>query len=107
MNAFNWRDTPSEIGATMPDSFRKPNLNPKRLHVYVEAGISDSQREADISQTNKEVEYHFAMAQKVTDDVMRGHHRDEARRLAARARALILGRSADFVAKLEQARGLV
>ena len=26
MNAFNWRDTPSEIGATMPDSFRKPNF---------------------------------------------------------------------------------
>ena len=47
MNAFNWRDTPSEIGATMPDSFRKPNLNPKRLHVYAEAGISDAQREAD------------------------------------------------------------
>ena len=107
MNAFNWRDAPSEIGATMPDSFRKPNLKPKRLHVYAEAGISDAQREADIAQTNREVEYHFALAQKVTDDVMRGHHRDEARRLAAKARGLILGRSAYYVAKLEQARGLI
>jgi hypothetical protein len=57
MNAFNWRDAPSEIG--------------------------------------------------VTDDLIRGHHRDEARRLAAKARGLILGRSAGYVAKLEQARGLI
>jgi hypothetical protein len=106
MNAFTWRDTPSQTGPKMPDSFRKPNLKPKRLHVYAEASASDASREAEIEQTNKEIEYHFALAQKVTDDVMRGYHRDEARRLAAKVRGLVLGRSASFVAKLEQERGL-
>jgi len=103
---FLWRETPSETGPKMPDSFRKPSLKPKRFHEYQEATVSDATREAEITQTNQEVEYHFALAQKVTDDVMRGYHRDEARRLAAKARALILGRSAAFVAKLEQTRGL-
>ena len=107
MNAFNWRDTPSDIGAGMPASFRRPNLAPKRFNIYARAGISDAQREAGITQTNREIEYHFALAQKVSDDVMRGYHRDEARRLAAKVRGLVAGRSPDYVAKLEQARGLV
>jgi len=107
MNAFNWREQPSELAPKMPDSFRKPSLKPRRFHEYQEATVSDATREADIAQTNREVEHHFALAQTVTDEALRVHHRDEARRLAAKARALIMGRSDAFVASLEQARGLV
>jgi hypothetical protein len=106
-SVFQWRDHPSWLaGELQKKKAKKPDLEPKRLHIYAEATVSDQTREDQITQTNRECEYHFALAQKVTDDVMRGYHRDEARRLAAKARALILGRSEGFIAKLEQERGL-
>lgn len=105
--AFQWRGHASILGQQFTKQPRKPDLEPKRMHMYAEATVSDETREAEITQTNREVEYHFALAQKVTDDVMRGYHRDEARRLAAKVKALVQGRSAAFVTKLEQERGLV
>jgi hypothetical protein len=99
-SAFQWRGHSSILGQQFTKQPRKPDLEPKRMHMYAEATVSDETREAEIIQTNREVEYHFALAQKVTDDVMRGYHRDEARRLAAKVKALVQGRSAAFVAKL-------
>lgn len=108
--AFQWKGAPSLIGMgkfkSLSPEYKRPHLEPKRMHIYAEATVSDQTREAEIAQTNREVEYHFALAQKVTDDVMRGYHRDEARRLAAKVRALVQGRSDAFVVKLEQERGL-
>ena len=108
---FLWRGTPSQIAQSLqpsPKARTKVDLAPKRLYVYSQAMASklDEQRESLIAQTNREVERHFALAQSVADSDLRRQHREEARRLAANARALVLGRSADFVAKLEQARGL-
>jgi hypothetical protein len=104
--AFNWRSEPSALGQEFPKNLPKVDLAPKRYHEYSAATISDKTREAEIAQVNREVEYHFGLAQKITDDVMRGYHRDEARRLAAKVRALVQGRSEAFVAQMEEARGL-
>lgn len=86
---------------------KKPDLEPKRLHVYAEAIVSDQTREDQIAQVNREVEHHFALAQEESlSSQERAIHRDYARQLAAKVRALVQGRSAAFVAKLEQERGL-
>jgi hypothetical protein len=106
MNAFSWQGQPSAISIKQPSSVRV-SLAPKRFHEYQEATVSDTTREAEITQTNAEIERHFALAQEAClSDKERAIHRDYARQLAAKARALIMGRSAGFIAKLEQQRGL-
>lgn len=62
--------------------------------------------EAEIEQTSREVERHFALAQEVAVDHLRVHHRDEARRLACKVRSLVAQRTPEFVARLEAERGL-
>lgn len=105
-SAFQWRGHDSILGQQFNKQPRKPALEPKRYHEYQEATVSDTTREAEIAQTNREVEHHFALAQGDVPEGLRVFHRDEARRLAAKVRALVQGRSAAFVAKLEQERGL-
>ena len=108
MNAFNWRGAPSEtIEAIKPHHMaRKPNLAPKRLHIYAEATSIDAAREAEITQIGIEVEHHFALAQLAPSDDLKAIHRDEARKLAARVKALVAARPAAYVAYMEQQRGL-
>lgn len=88
MNAFSWQRPYGDVKGKPLAPFRKPSLKPRRYHEHTAAKVSDATREALIAQVNTELEYHFALAQKVTDDVMRGMHRDEARRLAMKVRDL-------------------
>lgn len=108
MNAFHWRGEPSEsLEAIKPHRMaRKPNLAPKRLHIYAEATSSDATREGEITQVNQEVEYHFRLAQEAPTAALKAAHRDEARKLAARVRALVAARPDYYVAHLEQQRGI-
>ena len=108
MNAFHWRGSPSEsIEAIKPHHMaRKPNLAPKRFHSYSEATSADAAREAEIAQVNQEVERHFSLAQTAPTDALKAIHRDEARKLAARVKALVAARPAAYVAYLEQQRGI-
>lgn len=109
MNAFNWQGAPSQIAESLKPhrmARNQTDLEPKRLYIYAEASLSDETREAEISQVNREIEKHFAYAQSDIPDNLKAFHRGEARKLAAKVRALVLGRSDGFVAKLEQARGL-
>ena len=108
MNAFNWRGAPSEsLEAIKPHHMaRKPNLAPKRFHNYSEATSADAARESEITQVGIEVEHHFALAQLAATDELKAIHRDEARKLAARVKALVAARPASYVAYLEQQRGL-
>lgn len=106
---FNWKSLPSTLAPQMP-GYRKPDLEPKRYQTYQSAKPSDKpsdeSREAEISQTNREVERHFNLAQTVEDEDLRVYHRDEARRLASKVRYLVALRSAAYVAQLEQERGI-
>lgn len=108
MNAFHWRGAPSEtLEAIKPHHMaRKPNLAPKRMHIYAEATSIDAAREAEIAQVNQEVERHFQLAQTAPTDSLKAIHRDEDRKLAARVKALVAARPAAYVAYLEQQRGL-
>lgn len=107
MNAFHWQGQPSEIAESLkPHPMSRVNLAPKRLHVYAEATSSDRTREAEIEQVNREVERHFRLAQQAPSEALQKTHRDEARRLAARVKALVAARSAAYVAYMEQQRGL-
>lgn len=100
VSPFNWRGQPSQLSLSTK-KITKPNLEPKRLHLYSVATASDRTRESEIAQVNREVERHFALAQTVDDLLLRGHHRDEARRLAARVKALVAMRPAAYVAAME------
>jgi hypothetical protein len=108
MNAFHWRGSPSEsLEAIKPHHMaRKPNLAPKRMHIYAEATSKDAARESEITQIGVEVEHHFALAQLAATDELKAIHREEARRLAARVKALVAARPAAYVAYMEQQRGL-
>jgi len=108
MNAFHWRGSPSEsLEAIKPHHMaRKPNLAPKRMHFYAEVTSIDKARESEITQVGIEVEHHFALAQLAATDDLKAIHRDEARRLAARVKALVAARPAAYVAYLEQQRGI-
>jgi hypothetical protein len=108
MNAFNWKGQPSAIAESLKPHrmARKPNLAPKRLHIYAEATSSDAAREREITQVGVEVENHFALAQLAATDELKAIHREEARRLAARVKALVAARPAAYVAYMEQQRGL-
>lgn len=107
MNAFNWKSQPSQILESLkPHPMARPNLAPKRLHVYAEATSIDAAREGEITQVNQEVERHFSLAQTAPTDVLKAIHRDEARKLAARVKALVAARPAAYVAYLEQQRGI-
>jgi hypothetical protein len=107
MNAFHWRGTPSEtIEAIKPSPMARPNLAPKRMHIYAEVTSIDASREAEIAQVNQEVERHFSLAQTAPTDALKAIHRDEARKLAARVKALVAARPAAYVAYLEQQRGI-
>lgn len=107
MNAFQWQGQPSQIlEALKPHPLARPNLAPKRLHIYAEATSTDATRESEIEQVNREVERHFRLAQTAPTDKLKATHRDEARRLAARVKALVASRSASYVAYLEQQRGI-
>jgi hypothetical protein len=112
-SVFNWTG-PSQIAKAL-----KPHLGNKKpgapitlagtnhhAGAFTKAVLSGGSLEHQIAQVNREVEHHFACAQTVTCDVMRGHHRDEARRLAAKVRALVQSRSPGYVAQLEAERGL-
>lgn len=107
-SAFQWQGLPSEIGQShiTRRPAKVPDLAPKRLHTFAAADASDASLEAQIKQVNREVEHHFACAQTVVCDVMRGYHRDEARRLAAKVRELVKSRSPGYVAQIEAERGL-
>jgi DNA-binding protein H-NS len=107
MNAFHWRGTPSEtIEAIRPHHMARATLTPKRMHYYAEATSADAEREAQIAQVNQEVERHFSLAQTAPTDALKAIHRDEARKLAARVKALVAARPAAYVAYLEQQRGI-
>lgn len=105
---FQWAGMPSEIGQSFltRKAVKKPSLEPKRLIAYTAACSADVEREAEIAQLNREVESHFFHAQRVDDDLTRGYHRDEARRLAAKVKTLVASRSPAYVKQLEQERGL-
>lgn len=106
-SAFHWRDQPSAIAESLkPHPMARVNLAPKRFHNYTEATSADAEREAQITQVNREVEEHFRMAQEAPNDALKAIHRDEARKLAARVKALVASRSEAYVAYLEQQRGL-
>lgn len=107
MNAFSWRDQPSQIiDSLKPHPMARVNLAPKRFHAYTEATSADAEREAQIAQINREVEERFRLAQEAPSSDLKAVHRDEARRLAARVKALVAGRSESYVAYLEQQRGI-
>lgn len=114
MNPFLWRDKPSALAASLkPHAGNKKPGAPILLKgttphkgAYSRARPSDLSLEAQISQTNREIERHFETAQTSTCDVLRGYHRDEARRLAAKVRALVQSRSSSYVAQIEAERGL-
>lgn len=109
-SAFNWRGQSSQIAQSLkpsPMARKQSDLAPKVFHIYAQTAPAHASLEAQITQVGREVEFHFANAQTVTCDLMRGHHRDEARRLAAKVKALMQSRSADYVASLEAERGLI
>lgn len=124
MNAFNWKSQPSEIAEALKPSTmtRKANLSPKRLYsiskksdeilrdrfggAYSKATSADAAREWEIEQVNREVERHFGLAQTAPTDALKATHREEARRLAAKVKALVCARPAAYVAYLEQQRGI-
>lgn len=101
---FDWKAAPSDKPA---QTYKRPDLKPRRLHMYQAAKASeDSAREAEISQTNRELERHFELAQTTEDMALRAYHRDEAVLLASKVRLLVAQRSPAYVARLEAERGL-
>lgn len=107
MNAFHWQAQPSRIAPELPGYKPAKTLAPKRLHVYQAAKVDQNRElEAQIEQTNREVEQHFVLAQSNVAEGLRVFHRDEARRLAAKVKALVALRSPEYVDRLEAERGL-
>lgn len=111
MNAFSWQGQPSAIDESLkpsPMARTSSSLAPRRLHTCQAAKASPERAlEAQIEQVNREVEQHFLMAQhSVLSEQDRLFHRDEARRLAAKVKTLVSQRSPEYVAQLEQERGL-
>lgn len=107
-SAFQWQGHASILGQQFTKQPKKPDLEPKRLHIWSKSELSDATREAQIAQVNREVEHNFLLAQDASiSDEQRALHRSYARELAAKVRTLVQGRSEAFVAQLEQERGLV
>lgn len=110
MNAFHWQGQPSAVAESLRPhpKDRTVNLAPRRMHIYQAVKVDpDRDLEAQIEQTNREVERHFMLAQSgVLSNDQHAIHRDEARRLAAKVKALVALRSPEYVAQLEQERGI-
>lgn len=99
MNAFHYKGQPSQILAgERKQTAKVVDLKPRAFRVYSAAtSPADRAIQAEIEQNNREMQRHVEMA---------SHHREEARKLAARNAALNNRKSPEYWAAVEAERGI-
>ena len=96
-SVFNWKGQPS-IFSSERKTAHVVSLAPRRFHTHSLAlSSADRAIQAEIDQNCREMQRHMDMV---------AHHRDEARKLAARNAALNNRKSPEYWAAVEAERGL-